>query len=185
MKERATNLISKSEALSLLCNKTAGHWSLIKFILSIPLILTSSVMCVMNSFESETNQTMRLANIIVNAVSVLVLSVQNNLKSSEKVELFKNLAIKYIELAHKIEGLEDEELTRENLNAFTQKYDDLLRQTLFEDIQNKHKKEVMTLFEGRALPLNLNGSSGLVIEKRKSPNSAHPASTVEISSQIV
>jgi len=139
----------------------------------------------MNSFESETNQTMRLANIIVNAVAVLVLSVQNNLKASEKVDLFKGLAISYIELAHKIEGLEDEELTRENLNAFTQKYDDLLRQTLFEDVQNKHKKEVMTLFEGKALPLSLNGSSGLVIEKRKSPNSAHPASIVEISSQIV
>ena len=84
-------------------------------------------MCVMNSFESETNQTMRLANIIVNAVSVLVLSVQNNLKASEKVDLFKNLAISYIELAHKIEGLEDEELTREKLNALTQKYDDLLK----------------------------------------------------------
>jgi len=139
----------------------------------------------MNSFESETNQTMRLANIIVNAVAVLVLSVQNNLKASEKVDLFKGLAISYIDLAHKIEGLEDEELTRENLNAFTQKYDDLLRQTLFEDVQNKHKKEVMTLFEGKALPLSLNGSSGLVIEKRKSPNSAHPASIVEISSQIV
>jgi len=139
----------------------------------------------MNRFESETNQTMRLANIIVNAVSILVLSVQNNLKASEKVELFKNLAISYIELAHKIEALEDEELTRENLNAFTQKYDDLLRQTLFEDIQNKHKKEVMILFEGKALPLSLNSSSGLVIEKRKSPNSGHPASIIEISSQIV
>ena len=112
-------------------------------------------------------------------------AVQNNLKASEKVDLFKGLAISYIDLAHKIEGLEDEELTRENLNAFTQKYDDLLRQTLFEDVQNKHKKEVMTLFEGKALPLSLNGSSGLVIEKRKSPNSAHPASIVEISSQIV
>jgi len=66
-----------------------------------------------------------------------------------------------------------------------QKYDDLLRQTLFEDIQKKHKKEVMTLFEGRALLLSLNGSSGLVIEKRKSPNSGHPASIVEISNQIV
>ena len=186
MQQRALNLISKSEALSLLCNKSAGHWSFIKFVLSIPLILTSSVMCVMNSFESQNNQTMRLANIIVNAVSVLALSDQNNLKASEKVELFKSLAISYIELAHKIEGLEDEELTRENLNAFTQKYDDLLKQTLFEDILNKHKKEVMIQFEGRALPLTLNGSSGVVIEKRKSPVIAgNHVSIVGISSEIV
>jgi len=89
MKERATNLIIKSEPLSLLCNKTSGHWSFIKFVLSIPLKITLSVMCVMKNFESETNQTMRLANIIVNAVSVLVLSVQNNIKASEKVELFE------------------------------------------------------------------------------------------------
>ena len=171
MKHRAINLIHKSEALSLLCNKTASHWSLIKFILSIPLILTSSIMCVLNSFENNNDEnSMRLPNIIVNAVSVLVLSVQNNLKASEKVEMFKSLGICYIELAHKIEGLEDDELTRENLNLFTQKYDDLLKQTLFEDIQNKHKKEVMILFEGKSLPLSLNGSSGLVIEKRKSPN---------------
>ena len=151
MKQRAINLISKAEALSLLCNKSAGHWSSIKFLLSIPLIVTSSVMCVMNSFESENNQTIRLANIVVNAVSVLVLSVQNNLKASEKVELFKSLSISYIKLAYSIESLEDEELTREKLNALTQKYDDLLKQTLFEDIQNKHKKEVMIQFEGRAL----------------------------------
>jgi len=173
MKHRAINLIHKSEALSLLCNKTAGHWSLIKFILNIPLILTSSILCVLNSFENNNDDgynSMQLPNIIVNAVSVVVLSVQNNLKASEKVEMFKSLAICYIELAHKIEGLEDDELTRENLNLFTQKYDDLLKQTLFEDIQNKHKKEVMILFEGKALPLSLNGSSGLVIEKRKSPN---------------
>ena len=182
MKQRATNLISKSEALSLLCNKTPGYWSLIKFILTIPLILTSSIMCVLNSFESENNQKMRLPNIIVNAMSVLVLSVQNNLKASEKVELFKSLAISYIELAHSIEALEDEEFTRENLNTFTQKYDDLLKQTLFEDIQNKHKKEVMILFEGKALPLSLNGSSGIVIEKRNSPKSV---SKIEISSKIV
>jgi hypothetical protein len=182
MKQRATNLISKSEALSLLWNKTAGYWSLIKFILSIPLILTSSIMCVLNSFESENNQKMRLPNIIVNAMSVLVLSVQNNLKASEKVELFKSLAISYIELAHSIEALEDEEFTRENLNTFTQKYDDLLKQTLFEDIQNKHKKEVMILFEGKALPLSLNGSSGIVIVKRNSPKSV---SKIEISSEIV
>jgi len=185
MKQRAINLISKAEALSLLCNKSAGHWSSIKFLLSIPLIVTSSVMCVMNSFESENNQTIRLANIVVNAVSVLVLSVQNNLKASEKVELFKSLAISYVELAHKIEGLEDEELTRENLNAFTQKYDDLLKQTLFEDIQNKHKKEVMTLFEGRALPLTLNGCSGLVVKKRLSQTAGNSAKAIGISSEIV
>jgi len=105
MKERDIDLISKTETLSLVCNKSPGHWSFIKFVLSIPLTVTSSVMCVMNSFESETNQTMRLANIIVNVVSVLVLSVQINLKASEKVNLFKSLVINYIELAHKIEGL--------------------------------------------------------------------------------
>ena len=51
---------------------------------------------------------------------------------------------------------------------------------------NEHKKEVIIQFEGRTLPLTLNGSSGVVIEKRKSPIIAgNHVSIVEISSEIV
>ena len=49
-------------------------------------------MCILNSFKREGENSMRIANVVVNGCSVLILSLQNNLAVAEKVELFKNLS---------------------------------------------------------------------------------------------
>lgn len=168
MKNRAKALLDRCEALSLLCTKAAGHWSFIKMILNTPLIITSSVMCILNSMTTTDNgNQMRIPNVVVNGISVLILSIQSNLKASEKLELFKGLSLSYIKLAHQIEGIEEELLTRENLNTLQDKYDLFLSQTMFEEIPDKCKRQVMVLFQGRSVPLNLNGASGLVVEKKR------------------
>ena len=51
MDERAFKLYEKCECMSVLTQKACNHWTLIKFIFQIPLILTSSVMCILNSFS--------------------------------------------------------------------------------------------------------------------------------------
>jgi len=63
---------------------------------------------------------MRIPNVVVNGCSVLILSLQNNLKVAEKVELFKSLSNQYLILAHSIEALEPEAITREIINNFTE-----------------------------------------------------------------
>ena len=176
MDERTIKLLDKCEAMSLLSTKASSHWSFIKFVLGMPLILTSSIMCILNSFEREGESNMRIPNVIVNGCSVLIMSLQNNLKVSEKVELFKNLSNQYLILAHSIEAIEPDTITREMINNFTEKYDLLQSQCLFEDIPQKYKKEVVKAWNGRALPLQLNGASGI---KRNSGN------VLEISSHIV
>ena len=88
MDNRTQALLDKCECMSLLCSKATGYWSFIKFIFQIPLILTSSVMCILNSFDKEEGS-MKIPNVVVNGVSVLLLALQNNLKVAEKVELFK------------------------------------------------------------------------------------------------
>ena len=177
MDERTIKLLDKCEAMSLLCTKASSHWSFIKFIFQIPLILTSSVMCILNSFEREGESNMRIPNVVVNGCSVLIMSLQNNLKVAEKVELFKNLSNQYLILAHSIEALEPDTITREMVNNFTEKYDSLQSQCLFEDIPQRYKKEVINSWKGQFLPLQLNGASGI---KRNSGNSG-----IEISSEIV
>ena len=92
----------------------------------------------------------------------MVLSISNQLKVAEKVELFKNLSNQFLLLAHSIEALEPENITREIINTTTEKYDILLQQCLFEDIPKRYKMEVIKAFEGRSVPLQLNGASGLV-----------------------
>ena len=175
MDERTIRLLDKCEAMSLLSSKGSSHWSFIKLLFQIPLILTSSVMCILNSFEREGENNMRIPNIVVNGCSVLILSLQNNLKVPEKVELFKNLSNQYLTLAHAIEALEPDAITREMINNFTEKYDALQSQCLFEDIPHKYKIQVVKAWGSRALPLQLNGASGI---KRHSGSSAQLCTTV-------
>ena len=177
MDDRAEKLYSKCEAMSLLSQKATNHWSFIKFIFQIPLILTSSVMCILNSFDDGKGN-MKIANVVVNGVSVLLISYQSNLKVAEKCELFKNLSNQFLQLAHEIEGKNPEELDRNVVNTLIEKYDALISTCLFEDIPKSIKMEVIKIFEGKSLPLQLNGASGLSI-KRNSGN------VVEMSSQIV
>ena len=169
--DRLGMLLDRCEAMSVLCQRATQQWSFIKFIFQIPLILTSSIMCILNSFDNE-NGNMKIPNVVVNGASVLILSLQNNLKVAEKVELFKSLSNNFLQLAHQLEGLEEEEITRDSINIFTDKYDSLVIQCQFEDISKKIKLEVIDLWEGRTIPLQLNGASGL--KKKKVSNSPSP-----------
>jgi hypothetical protein len=62
----------------------------------------------------------------------------------------------------------------------TEKYDALQQQCLFEDIPMRYKKEVVNAWDCRALPLQLNGASGI---RRHSNNLLK--SSIEISTDIV
>jgi len=64
----AIKLLDKSEAMTLLTSKAATHWSLVKFCFNIPLVLTSSVMCIINS-KTDDPEDMKIPNIIVNVVT--------------------------------------------------------------------------------------------------------------------
>jgi hypothetical protein len=177
MDSRAEKLYDKCEAMSLLCGKANNHWSLVKFIFQIPLILTSSVMCILNSFDDGKGN-LKIVNVVVNGVSVLLISYQSNLKVAEKCELFKNLSNQFLQLAHEIEGKPPEELDRNTLNTLTEKYDTLISSCLFEDIPKGIKMDVIKIFDGKSLPLQLNGASGLSLKRNS-------GSIVEMSSQIV
>ena len=166
--ERISKLYDKCEAMSVLCQKATNHWSLIKFAFQIPLILTSGIMCILNSFDDGKGN-MKIINVIVNGVSVLLISYQSNLKVAEKCELFKNLSNQFLQLAHDVEGRDHESMDRNDINNLIEKYDSFVIQCSFEDIPEKYKREVIELFEGKSLPLQLNGASGITI-KRNSPS---------------
>jgi hypothetical protein len=54
-KDKLQKLLDKSECLVLLCSSTCNYWSFIKFLFRIPLVLTSSVMCIINSISDDAN----------------------------------------------------------------------------------------------------------------------------------
>ena len=148
-------LLDKSECMALLCTKANTHWSFIRFLFQIPIIIIATVMVVMNSF-SGSGEHMRIANVVVNGCNIMILSFFNQLRVAEKTENFKNLSNDFMKLSHSIESNSDVE----ELKMFFEKYDTLIMQVGFEDIPSKYKKEVIDIFKNRYRPIQLNGCSG-------------------------
>lgn len=162
-------ILDKCEAMVLLTTKASTHWSFIKFCFNIPLVLTSSAMCIINSISTNAED-VKIPNIVVNAVSVLIMSLNNTIKSSEKFEIFKKLSQSFMFLAQEIEAFETNNLEKEQYDFIMLKYDNLIKDCPFEEIPIKYKKEVSKLYNdaNKYIPLQLNGTIGMV--NRNSPN---------------
>ena len=157
LQERIEKLLSKSEAMVLLCFKASGYWSMIKFAFNIPLVLTSSAMCIINSISEDAN-VVKVPNIVVNAISVLIISLNNSIKASEKCDLFRRLSQQFLLLAGQIEN--DNEITDSEFQLISLKYENLINDVLFEEIPTRYKLQVAESFKNRVVPLQLNGTIG-------------------------
>jgi hypothetical protein len=157
LSHKIEKLLSKTEALVLLCSKASGYWSMIKFAFNIPLVLTSSAMCIINSISEDANE-VKIPNIVVNAISVLIISLNNSIKASEKCDLFRRLGQQFLLLAGQIEN--DDEITDNEFSLLALKYENLINDILFEEIPHRYKDQVIESFKDRHLPLQLNGTMG-------------------------
>jgi hypothetical protein len=131
-------LLDKCEAMTLLCTKASTHWSFIKFCFNIPLVITSVPPCVLLILFSEDANAVKIPNIVVNAVSVLIMSLNNSIKAGEKFETFKKLSTQFMVLSQEVEGIE-EEITKEKADILVLKYDNLIADCSFEEIPEKYK----------------------------------------------
>jgi hypothetical protein len=161
-------MLDKCEAMTLLCTKASTHWSFVKFCFNIPLVLTSSAMCIINSISNDANS-VKIPNIVVNAVSVLIMSLSNSVKASEKFEIFKKLSQQFMVLSQEIETLEGN-VANEKYHILSLKYDNLIQDCAFEDIPYKYKQQVADIYTkaNRYVPIQLNGTCGLISAKRDS-----------------
>ena len=157
LQERIEKILSKTESMVLLCSKASGYWSMIKFAFNIPLVLTSSAMCIINSVSEDAN-VVKIQKIVVNAISVLVMSLNNSIKASEKCDLFRRLSQQFLLLAGQIEN--DNEITDSDFQLIALKYENLINDVLFEEIPTRYKLQVAESFKHRTVPLQLNGTIG-------------------------
>lgn len=161
-------ILDKSEAMTLLCSKAANHWSFVKFCFTIPLVITSSAMLIINSISHDAN-TIKIPNIVVNGISVLIVSLNNNIRASEKFEVFKKLSQQFMILSQEIEVIEGE-ITPEQYSIIILKYDNLIAGCMFEEIPQRFKLLVGNLYTkaDRYVPIQINGTCGLLSTKRDS-----------------
>ena len=168
-------LLDKCECLTLLTTKAYTYWSLIKFLLNLPLVFTSSAMCIINSISTDSEK-MKIPNIVVNACSVLLCSLLSSIKPAEKFEQFKKLSQQFLTLSHDLETLdEDDEDYKNKLNILSLKYDQLILDCNYEDIPIKYKNYVSKLFteNNRHIPIQLNGTIGMVKKRNSGELSLH------------
>ena len=171
MTDKLQKLLDKAECMVLLTSSACNYWSYIKFLFSIPLVLTSSAMCIINSISEDANM-MKVPNIIVNAVSVLIVSLNNNIKASEKCDAYRKLSQQFMNLSQEIEQYDDENaITKEKFEVLMIKYDNLINECAFEDIPNRYKLLASRSFysNNRAVPIQLNGCTGNDYQIKKLP----------------
>jgi hypothetical protein len=152
LEEKIEKLLSRTEALVLLCSKASGYWSAVKFAFAIPLVLTSSAMCVINSI-SDNAEDVKIPNICVNAISVLIMSLNNSIKGSEKCDLFRRIGQQLIVLTGKVEN--DNEINDEEFKLLAMTYENLVNDIPFEEIPDRYKRQVVDAFKDKQLPLQL------------------------------
>jgi len=173
-------LLDRCECLTLLTTRASSFWSRINFVLNFPLVITSSAMCIINSISDDGNQ-VKIPNIVVNAISVLMMSIINNIKAGEKYDNFKRLSQLFLELAQEIDGIDGDEIDIDKYNMLVLKYDNLIRTCDFEHIPTNIKTEVSMVFQNnnKHIPIQLNGTIGGF--KRNSK----PIIMTNVSSEIV
>jgi GTPase involved in cell partitioning and DNA repair len=138
---------------------------MVKFCFNIPLVLTSSAICIINSI-SEDPKSMKIPNITVNAISVLIMCLNSSVKASEKFECFKRLSQQFMILSQEIEGM-DHNIDQEKCVILLSKYDNLIQDCAFEEIPSKYKHQVSKVYieANRNIPIQLNGTIGNVSKR--------------------
>lgn len=171
------NYQDKAYVSAILCEKSSSYYSLLKNIFNVPIILASSFMSILNSSQVEEKQ-LKYINIIVNALTALILSLANNFKFQERATNFKTQANKFNKLVHSMEDSlvnDPYNITTENLRNFISSYDTINENIDF-DFPHHIKKEVRKVFlSERTLPNILNCTK----------TNMTPVSTPKINSDVV
>lgn len=149
----------KSYVTSILCAQTGEFYSFIRSMINVPLILSSSVMTIMNSLSNDNTNDMKYANIGLNATTSLILTLIGNFKLAEKVTNFKNIEIKMNKLCHSIEDKLTNDLentSTENIRQIINEYDSLNEQLDYPFIGFIKNRVKRTYLGKKTLPNILN-----------------------------
>ena len=147
----------KAYITSILCSQSAEHFSFLRSIVNIPLILSSSTMTVLNSMNEGTNNNMKYANIILNAWTSLILSLVGNFKLPEQATNFAQIQIKMNKLTHQIEDkltIDLESCKIEDIRHFINEYDVLYEQLDYA-FPNFIKNRVKKIYSGKKVLPNI------------------------------
>lgn len=145
---------------SVLLNKSHSYYSRLRTLFKIPIILTSSVMSLINSNLGNTNDdVLKIVNITFNLLTALILSLGSTLKIEEKAHDFLSAEKKFLKLTSIIEQktISEEEVNIEFVNNIMNQYDNIV-DTINYDVPKFICKSVRNEYATKkTLPLIING----------------------------
>ena len=147
----------KAYITSILCSQSAEHFSFLRSIVNIPLILSSSTMTVLNSLSEGSENNMKYANIVLNAWTSLILSLVGNFKLPEQATNFSQIQVKMNKLTHQIEDkltIDIENCKIEDIRHFINEYDALYEQLDYV-FPNFIKNRVKKIYSGKKVLPNI------------------------------
>ena len=142
---------------AILSEESHNHYSFIKNLINIPLIICNSVMVCINSIITD-QDTLKILNIILNSSTGLILGMISNFKIYEKINQFHQLYIKFNKLSNMIDSKMTNELELIN-NDFIEntinEYNNISEAQEYA-FPNKIRKRIKKQYEDKsALPLSL------------------------------
>ena len=174
----------KSFVMSVLCQMCSDYYSRYKNIISIPLIISSSIMTILNAsnFDAES---MKYSNVVLNTATALVLSMSSAFKVVEKCSAFRSASIKFTKLTHLIEDkiLYNESLDREDVRDIIMQYD-AINESIEYTFPESIKRKVIAVYKGHRVMPNILNCETDVITNDVSIDVKKPADEV-INSSIV
>ena len=92
----------RSYIMNLLCSKSNEFFSFLSSIVKFPIIISSSIMSLLNSANDIDVSVMRYVNMSLNVSTALLLSLLSHFKIEAKMNNFKVMATKFNKLNHTI-----------------------------------------------------------------------------------
>jgi hypothetical protein len=158
-------LKDKLHVSTVLCNRACIYYTRFKNILLFPNLIISSISMIVNQNGIDSNF-LKYYNTCVNAITVFLIALQNQLKISENSDIFKSSSNNLLMLLHEVENAENKEegLSLEFVSNSTQKYDMIMSSlpVIPSNIREKTRNE----FAGKMhLPVLINGIAKVSISE--------------------
>jgi len=149
--------IDKIYIYEIICNESYNHYYNLKFFFEFPIIFINVIMTIINSTITDII-IIKNANIFLNVTTMLLVSLSNYFKITEKCEILKINRDKFIKLYNLIEKRKyTEDISVDFIDVVITNYDNIIENINFSFPQYILKKIRRDYAHKRTLPLFING----------------------------
>ena len=141
----------------IICNESYNHYYNLKFFFEFPIIFINVIMTIINSTITDI-YIIKNANIFLNVTTMLLVSLSNYFKITEKCEILKINRDKFIKLYNLIEKRKyTEDISVDFIDVVITNYDNIIENINFSFPQQILKRIRRDYAHKRTLPLFING----------------------------